>query len=296
MTLNSDNPQKNIIIQNNNTNKIASVSRKGWDDIKQMNPGLWAVQRLELPSDIVPCWYITENEKKIAIKNKEPFEKNRNYPSEYFKITNRIDNTFIEGYLGHIDLDVLYHNEDNGRTFTYFQTYEKREKVYFTFDRIALYEVIEILPGNPLKFILKRIDGNKTLKTNQAFMIMPFHNEILDTLYFETIKPLMNDLGINIYRADDFRDNDIIIDTIHKLIEESEFIIADTTIENKNSFYELGFASANGKEIITIQDKNIEQKLFFDRAHIRAILYDKNQLSNFQFDLKSTISSIRSRQ
>ena len=155
---------------------------------------------------------------------------------------------------------------------------------------------MEIIPENPLRFILKRIDDNKYFKKDQAFMIMPFHNPVLDKIYFDSIRPFLKDqLNITIYRADDFRDNDIIIETIYKLIEESEFIIADTTKENKNCFYELGYASAIGKEIIIIQNKTEEQKLFFDRAHIRAIMYDSDDVSTFQFDLKSTIESIRGR-
>ena len=178
----------------------------------------------------------------------------------------------------------------------YFISYRERKKVYFTFDKIALYEVIEIIPENPLRLILRRVNDNKSFKNNQAFMIMPFHNESLDKLFFKNILPFLKDnLGITIYRADDFRDNDIIIETIHKVIEESEFIIAETTKDNKNSFYELGYASAMGKEIIMIQDKSEEQKLFFDRAHIRTIMYDINNIETFHFDLKSTIASIRNR-
>jgi len=127
-------------------------------------------------------------------------------------------------------------------------------------------------------------------------MIMPFHKNDIGKFYFENIKPfLVDNMKIDIYRADDFKDNDIIVHTIYKLIEESEFIIADTTHENKNVFYEIGYASAIGKEIIIIQNRKTEQKLFFDRAHIRAIMYEPNDIETFHFELKSTIESIRDR-
>lgn len=125
-------------------------------------------------------------------------------------------------------------------------------------------------------------------------MIMPFHHTDTDHFYLQRIKPLlMEKLDVDIYRADDFRNNDIIIETIYSLIEESEIIIADTTYENKNAFYELGYASAINKEIIRVQNKLAGQPLFFNRAHIRSILYDPAEQGVFQFDLLSTIETIR---
>lgn len=262
---------------------------------KDLRNHFWIFDHYEAPSNILTCWHINEEERSLAIKNQKPF-KNSQSSTDYFKITKRIDSDFIEGHLGRHDMDLSFHNSPDFGSYTYFMDYKSRKKVYFTFDNIALYEVIEIIPDKPLRFILKRIENHKTFKKNQAFMIMPFHNESLDKMYFDNIRPFLKDeLGITIYRADDFRNNDIIIDTIYKLIEESEFIIAETTIENKNSFYELGYAAAMGKEIIITQNKKEEQKLFFDRAHIRAIMYDVDDVETFKFDLKSTISAIRSR-
>jgi hypothetical protein len=81
------------------------------------------------------------------------------------------------------------------------------------------------------------VDAFKVVKTNQAFMIMPFHNADLDVLYKTCIKPfLQKELNIETYRADDFRSNDVIVETIYQLIRDSEFIIADTTVANKMRF------------------------------------------------------------
>lgn len=248
---------------------------------------------MNIPTDVMPCWAIDEGQKLQAIREGKPYP---SYETEnYFRIKNRIDNTFIEGYICRRDRNFTYVN-NVFEPFTYLQDFLKREKVYFTFDRITLYELVEWYPNhpNPLLFILKRLDVLKIYKRNQAFMIMPFHNEMLDNFYSTGIKAFLKEkLSINIFRADDFRNNDIIINTIYALIEESEFIIADTTLENKNSFYELGYASAVGKEIITIQNKTIEQRLFFDRAHIRSILYDLKDIPSFHFELESTIKSVR---
>lgn len=126
-------------------------------------------------------------------------------------------------------------------------------------------------------------------------MIMPFHHEGTQQIYFNHVKPFLKEqLNVEIFRADDCTDNDIIIDTIYRFIRESEFIVADKTIANKNSFYELGYAAALGKEIITIQQSG-EQILFFDRAHIRSIFYEMIAIDRFLFQLKATIEAIRVR-
>ncbi|MBN8876794.1 MAG: hypothetical protein J0I32_04555 [Sphingobacteriales bacterium] len=250
----------------------------------------------EVPEGMFPCWYIKSEEIERVKKSRKPYADYKN-TENYFLLTNRIDNTFIQGNIARRDkefglLNNVLHQYD------YLIEFLKHQVVYFTFDRINLYQLIELYPNapRPILFTLKRIDPLKVVKPNQGFMIMPFHQANLDQLYFTEVKPfLKNQLGIELLRADDFRNNDIIIETIYNTIRDSEFIIADTTIANKNAFYELGYASAMGKEIIMIQDKT-EQKLFFDRAHIRVIFYDISDIPSLQFELKATIEAIRAKQ
>jgi hypothetical protein len=249
---------------------------------------------MNIPSDVMPCHTINEEQRLQAIRDGKPFQTFET--NSYFRIKNRIDNRFIEGYICRKDLNFSYVNNVYD-PYTYLRDFFERKKVYFTFDSITLYELVEWYPNHPhpLLFILKRIDA-KIYKSNQAFMIMPFNKIDLDDFYTSSIRPFLKEkLGITIYRADDFRNNDIIVETIYKLIEESEVIIADTTLENKNAFYELGYAAAIGKEIITIQNIAIEKKLFFDRVHIRSIFYDLDTISIFQEELGMTIQSIRAR-
>lgn len=246
----------------------------------------------KVPKGTMPCWVLSDSDRILSIKEKKPFYDYS--PSCYFQITKRLDNNFIEGHLGHSS----YHGErfhDNILTnYTYFSDYQNRKPVYFSFDRVSLYKLIEIMPNTPLKFILKRVDSPKAIIPNQAFMIMPFKFEELNSFYKSYIKDyLKSELHIDIYRADDFNDNDIIIETIYNQIEQSEFIIADTSHPNKNVFFEFGYAAAKDKEIITIQNTEIEQNLFFDRVHIRAIFYSFDKIEAFQNQLKNTIIAIR---
>lgn len=246
----------------------------------------------------IKCWYVNEAERERIAKTGKLFGEYST--SEYFSVVERIDNSFMRGYLGRTDSPYPWLYNWNA-PLTYFIDYRARKHVYFTFDHIVLYQLVELIAGadgnKPLEFVLKRIDNKRFSKPNTAFMIMPFHSQELNGFYTSAIKPFLKSrCQTDIYRADDFRNNDIIVETIYRLIEESEVIIADTTFENKNAFYELGYASAKEKEIITIQNKNIEKRLFFDRAHIRSILYDPDDLESFFFDLEATITSIRSRQ
>mgnify|MGYP000977998953 CR=1 FL=1 len=241
------------------------------------------------------CWFINEEERLQALKNGKPYD--RPHSVDYFELTNRIDDIFIEGHIvREEDIGARYVNDVRHRL-TYLIDYQDKKKVYFTFDGISLYQLVEFFPGfpNPIKFMLKRLDELKNVKLGQAFMIMPFGYPELNDFYNSHIKSYLNGaLNINIYRADDILDNDIIVDTIYKLIEQSEFLIAETTHANKNVFYELGYAAALQKEIITIQHQN-EQDLFFDRRHIRSIMYDENNIPTFHASLNATIQSIRAR-
>lgn len=250
----------------------------------------------EVPKGAMPFWYINDEQRLRCLRDSKPFADYTT--SDYFAITKQIDSTIVQGFIGRTDSNSYWLNTTNA-SLTYLIDYHSRKAVYFSFDKISLYQLVEIQHNgsDPLTFTLKRIATASYTKPNTAFMIMPFHNPELNDFYIGAIKPfLKSKCQTDIFRADDFRNNDIIVETIYRLIEESEIIIADTTFENKNAFYELGYASAKEKEVITIQNRNVEQRLFFDRAHIRSILYDPNDLDSFFFDLEATICGIRSRQ
>ncbi len=245
----------------------------------------------EVPAGTFPCWVISDKDRLNSIKLGKPFHDYS--PSCYFKLTKQLDNNFIEGFLGHSSFDGDFH-DNIVNSYTYFDEYQKRLNVYFSFDRVTLYRLITIHPTNPLTLRLKRVDSPKAIKQNRAFMIMPFKYDDLNEFYEKHIKNfLLKEMQIEIFRADDFSGNDIIVETIYNQIDEAEFILADTSHPNKNVFYELGYAAAKEKEIITIQNTDIDESLFFDRVHIRAVLYSLINISDFQRQLKNSINAIR---
>ena len=166
----------------------------------------------EVPEGTIPCWPVNDIDRIKSLKNKEPFY-NFN-PSCYFKILKRINNQFYEGYLGHVELQGNFHKEFNTRQ-DCFIDYQKRQHVYFTFDRISLYSLVEIIPDVNLIFVFRRVDDDKLINFNTAFMIMPFKDDVLNNFYQSNIKSfLKTEFGIDIKRSDDFNGNDFIVETI----------------------------------------------------------------------------------
>ena len=289
-----ENNEKSYLIRNNQDGSKFELGRVAFEERKSIPVfQTWEQIGLVQPKDVQEIWYVNEDEKNTAIKSRKPFSENFAADS-YFRVTKRIDNTFIEGVLGRPDLQTDFFS-DITRGYTYFDDYLERKKVYFSFDRISLYQVTEIIRDNPIRLILKRIDDLPVFKPNTAFMIMPFGHKQLDDFYEIHIRRFLKDkFSIDVYRADNFTDNDIIIETIYKSIEQSEFIIAETTINNKNAFYELGYAVAKDREVITLQNKD-EKNIFFDRAHVRSIIYSFDELEKFKTELVGTIETIRKR-
>ncbi|AYV57714.1 hypothetical protein EFP84_18930 [Leptospira kmetyi] len=208
-----------------------------------------------------------------------------------------IDNTNLTAMLGRCDGEQDYINTFSDlKTYSYFTDYEKGKFGYFTFDGIKFYKIASFYHDNAERAYVKLQEKNinKFPSANKAFMIMPFRFSHLNELYFNTIKPVITSLGIEIKRSDDFNDNDVITETIISQIEESQFIVVEASEENKNTFFEMGYAAALGKEIVTLVDKT-KKFDFFDRSHIRYIAYDQADIEELKIKLKETILTIKNR-
>ncbi|MFZ3166077.1 MAG: hypothetical protein WA130_00585 [Candidatus Methanoperedens sp.] len=98
-----------------------------------------------------------------------------------------------------------------------------------------------------------------------CFVIIPFGdsddeknnwNQIYDAIMSVSQKISSN--KVIFHRADTNPKSFHLIEGVHKNIEESHFCIADITGNNPNVLYEVGYAQAKGKEIISIS-KDIDQ-------------------------------------
>lgn len=82
-----------------------------------------------------------------------------------------------------------------------------------------------------------------------AFVIMPFDEE-LKPVFTHFIKPVLEEEGFDVERADDIESQQNILKDILDQIRNSDLIIADLTDLNANVFYELGLAHAFRKPVL----------------------------------------------
>lgn len=106
----------------------------------------------------------------------------------------------------------------------------------------------------------------------RCFSILAFKSPYMD-VYTDHVKPILEtEYNIIIERADEIFNTGSIIETIQKRIINSDFIIADVSVQNPNVYYEVGFAHALKKNIVFITH-DIEKVPFDIRDH-RCIIYD----------------------
>ena len=106
----------------------------------------------------------------------------------------------------------------------------------------------------------------------KLFVIMQFTSPF-DELYSDVIKPVGEELGFVVARADETHGPGIIIADIAQSILEARVIIADITpLDNPNVFWEVGYAHAMRKPTILIAERDTE--LPFDVSPFRTLFYD----------------------
>jgi hypothetical protein len=106
-----------------------------------------------------------------------------------------------------------------------------------------------------------------------AFIVMQFGAQF-DHLYQGVIRPIAEECGYEVNRADELPGSDLIIADISRQIRESDVVIADVTPENANVFYEVGYAHALGKPTILLAERG--RKLPFDVSGFRTLFYDNS--------------------
>ena len=125
-----------------------------------------------------------------------------------------------------------------------------------------------------------------------AFVIMPFSPDF-NEIYNLFIASTLNEIGYNVFRADDIVSQRNILEDIISSIYESDLIVADLTGSNPNVYYELGVAHTFGKPVILLSQSVSD--LPFDLRSYRVIQYNthfsaiadaKNRLKEFALHAK----------
>lgn len=109
------------------------------------------------------------------------------------------------------------------------------------------------------------------LERPKAFAVMEFGGAY-DVLYDEVIRPVCEEAGFVVVRADDVPGPGIILEDIRREIHEAYLVIAEITPANRNVFYELGYAHASHKPTILLARQG--QQLPFDVSGYRCIFYN----------------------
>lgn len=108
-------------------------------------------------------------------------------------------------------------------------------------------------------------------KRPDMFVVMQFTEEF-DELYREVIRPVGEELGYAVIRADDMAGPGLIITDIERQIREAQVVVADITPVNANVYWEVGFSRALQKPTILMAERATD--LPFDVSGFRTLFYD----------------------
>lgn len=114
-----------------------------------------------------------------------------------------------------------------------------------------------------------KLIGADPPEQNQAFVVMKFGDEALDSAYEGVVRPLLSDFGFAPLRIDEIQDSGKISQQVLYALRRSAVIVADLSGERPNCYYEAGFAHAMGKAIIFSIRKG--ERIHFDLADHRFI-------------------------
>lgn len=164
------------------------------------------------------------------------------------------------------------------------------ESIIITTEEGLQINMAEIVHVNP---IFKGRSFKKEF--NKVAVLIPFQKEFTD-MYNNILVPLINELGFEVRKGDDFYDSNIIIEDIWRLINESNVIIADLTGKNPNVFYEVGIAHALGKHVVLLSQN--PEDIPFDLRHLRHITYSltlDEEISLFRRDMSKVFQEVKAR-
>ena len=107
---------------------------------------------------------------------------------------------------------------------------------------------------------------------DRCFVAMWF-DEALDDAWELGIAPAVQDCGFHPYRQKEDPTNGVVVDRIFAEIRRSHFVIADFTGQRQSVYYEVGFASGLGREIISCCKEGEARNLAFDTRHLGHIVW-----------------------
>lgn len=151
-------------------------------------------------------------------------------------------------------------------------------------------DVFEPLTNATVKNAIRTKDASQVFASasNLCFVLMPLRPE-MEPVYQQVIKPAAESSGLTVLRADEIHSQGSIVEQIRSAIQQSRLCIADLSYMNPNVLYEVGIAhSINKPTILLARDRD---RIPFDVASHRIIIYDINDLQQAQVSLESAIQN-----
>ena len=127
-------------------------------------------------------------------------------------------------------------------------------------------------------------------------MVMPFGDPIANACYTHSTKPIIEQRGFNIVRADEIFTNNIIFDDIETAIQRAHIVIVDISSLNPNCFYELGMSHSIKRNRTIMITHDEYDSLPFDISHFRIVQYSDTieGKANYERSLSATLDAILS--
>lgn len=144
---------------------------------------------------------------------------------------------------------------------------------------IKITETVQEIKRGQIKFYMSGeseiiiSDIEVITKKAKAFVVMQFTEEY-NQLYTEVIKPVCENFGLEVERADEFYTTTPIIADVIRSIVNSSIVIAEITPDNANVYYEVGYAHAINKPTILLCERKKREKLPFDISGFRTLFYE----------------------
>lgn len=132
----------------------------------------------------------------------------------------------------------------------------------------------EVATGDRQLQVLQPPDPHILAEGRLCFVLLPFKANFL-RLYERLIKPVLEDSGFVVMKADDIYTTTPVHEDIKKYIKGTSLVLADVTGDNPNVLYELGHAHALGKDTVIITQN--EEDIPSDFKHLRYFKYDDDE-------------------
>jgi len=128
---------------------------------------------------------------------------------------------------------------------------------------------------NILNYVRNAFTNAQKVNYKGVFIVMKFDN---NKIYEKIIEPTLTRLGLKCSRADKEYNDNTIYQNVIDCINSNRFVVVLLS-NNKNVYFEYGYAIALKKDILVLKKKNVKEKVASDINNHIFYEYDESNLS-----------------